>query len=189
VNLYAGIVSTFGGLAVVALVSSLILAGVLSSSRGRRQLRRTVIGMEVMPLGIALFVAFLAASGSLYLSDIVHLIPCELCWYQRIAMYPLVPILGVALLRGDLSVWLYGLPLSLSGLAISAYHVTIQWMPTLQVGTCEIGASCTGRYVAVFGFVSIPTMAGAAFLFVSLLLVATRVLAGAAAADGSEVRP
>jgi disulfide bond formation protein DsbB len=68
------------------------------------------------------------------------------------------------------------MPLALVGLAIAAYHVTIQWMPSLDVGACSVGAPCTGRYLAVFGFISIPTMAGAAFLLIISLLLLVRML-------------
>jgi disulfide bond formation protein DsbB len=62
------------------------------------------------------------------------------------------------------------------GLVISAYHVTIQWKPALDVVRCGVGAPCTARYVAVFGFVSIPTMAGAAFVFISMLFFLARLI-------------
>ncbi|MDZ7780520.1 MAG: disulfide bond formation protein B [Gemmatimonadota bacterium] len=96
--------------------------------------------------------------------------PCVLCWYQRIAMYPLVVVLGVGMVRGDASVWRYGLPLAVIGAGIAAYHVGIQLQPALDVGVCSAGASCTGRYLNVFGFVSIPVMAGGAFLLVASLM-------------------
>ena len=52
----------------------------------------------------------------------------------------------------------------------------IQWQPTLEVGTCASGAPCTGRYLAVFGFISIPTMAASVFLAVSALMLLLRAL-------------
>ncbi len=115
-------------------------------------------------------------SGSLYLSEIAHLIPCSLCWYQRIAMYPLVFVLGVGLLRSDPGVWRFATPLSVGGLLIAAYHVTIQWKPTLDIELCTTGAPCTGRYLSVFGFISIPTMAGDAFLLITALMFLLRLL-------------
>jgi disulfide bond formation protein DsbB len=114
--------------------------------------------------------------GSLYLSDVMHFLPCLLCWYQRIAMYPLVVVLGVGMLRSDPGVWRFAIPLPVIGAAIAAYHVMIQWRPNLEVTSCAIGAPCTGRYVAVFGFISIPTMAAAAFLLITVLLLLVRAL-------------
>ena len=74
----------------------------------------------------ALYSAFLqawvASLGSLYFSEIAKFPPCVLCWYQRICLYPLVAILTVGILRGDKKVYLYVLPLSISGLIIAIYH-------------------------------------------------------------------
>ena len=175
-NYYATIVTILGALAVVAVALALGLGGALGTASARGRLRDALLGQERHPIGWAAGVAAVAMAGSLYLSEIAHLIPCSLCWYQRIAMYPLVFVLGVGLFRGDAGVWRYGLPLALAGLAIAVYHVTIQWMPSLDVGACSVGAPCSGRYVAVFGFISIPTMAGAAFLLISTLMLLLRSL-------------
>ena len=72
------------------------------------------------------------------------------------------------------SVWRYALPLSMIGLAISAYHASIQLGPALEAFSCGSGPPCAGRYMAVFGFVSIPWMAGGAFLLISTLLLGLR---------------
>tara|TARA_Y100001936_G_scaffold151196_1_gene147448 strand:+ start:597 stop:926 length:330 start_codon:yes stop_codon:yes gene_type:complete len=89
-------------------------------------------------------------------------------------MYPLVLLLGSAAIRRDIGVWRYGLPLSVIGLTISIYHITIQWKPALDIGTCATGAPCTGRYLSVFGFISIPTMAGSVFLALTALMLLLR---------------
>ena len=47
----------------------------------------------------AWLVATLATAGSLYFSEVAGFAPCTLCWYQRIAMYPLVVILGAAIVK------------------------------------------------------------------------------------------
>ncbi len=98
-------------------------------------------------------------------------------------MYPLVVLLASAAIRRDIGVWRYGLPLSVIGLAISIYHVTIQWKPTLDIGTCATGAPCTGRYLSVFGFISIPTMAGSVFFALSALMLLLRQLDGTSDVD------
>lgn len=94
-------------------------------------------------------------------------------------MYPLVLVLGVGLLRPGVRIWPFALPLPAVGLAIAAYHVALQFQPTLDLVPCEGGVPCSGRYVAVFGFVSIPVMAGAAFLMITTLLLLLRELARA----------
>lgn len=174
--LYPTIVTTLGTLALVAFALALGLGLALVLPGGRERLRGVLGGQERHVVGWAWGVALLAMSGSLYLSEIAHLLPCSLCWYQRIAMYPLVFVLGVGLLRDDPSVWRFAIPLPVVGLLIAVYHVTIQWRPNLDVGTCATGAPCTGRYLAVFGFISIPTMAAAAFFLITILLLLVRTL-------------
>ena len=116
--------------------------------------------------------ALMAMLGSLYLSEIVGFVPCELCWFQRIAMYPLVIVLGVGGLRRDLDVWRTALPLSAIGTAISAYHVVVQRAPNLEVAECSGAVPCSAIYVTVWGFVSIPVMAGGVFVLVSAIMIA-----------------
>lgn len=173
---YATIITTLGILALAAVALALGLAGALATAGGRARLAGALAGQERHPIAWAWLVSLIAMLGSLYLSDIVHFAPCLLCWYQRIAMYPLVVVLGVGMWRSDPGVWRFAIPLPVIGFAIAAYHVLIQWRPNLEVTTCAVGAPCTGRYVAVFGFVSIPTMAGAAFLLITALLALVRVL-------------
>jgi disulfide bond formation protein DsbB len=173
---YATIVTTLGILSLVAVALALGLFVALAVPAGREGLQGALGGFERHAIGWAWGVALIAMLGSLYLSEIMHFLPCLFCWYQRIAMYPLVFVLGVGLWRSESAVWRYAIPLPVIGLLIAAYHVVIQWRPTLDVGTCAVGAPCTGRYVAVFGFISIPTMAGAAFLLITALLLLVRTL-------------
>jgi disulfide bond formation protein DsbB len=125
-------------------------------------------------LAMGALLAFGAMVGSLYFSEVVGFVPCSLCWYQRIAMYPLVVVLGVAAVRNEPGGWAYALPLALIGLVIALYHVTIQQLPALDVGACGVGVPCTSRYLAVFGFVSIPVMALGVFLPITGILVMVR---------------
>jgi disulfide bond formation protein DsbB len=177
---YSTVVTTLGFFAIVVFTGGLALLMSVALGGSRSGLVSALGGQEQHPLTWAWLLALVASTSSLYLSEIVGLVPCSLCWYQRIAMYPLVVVLGVAMFRRDVGVWRYGLPLSVIGLVIAVYHVTIQWQPTLDVGTCATGAPCTGRYLAVFGFISIPTMAGSVFLAVTALMLLLRKLESAA---------
>ena len=143
-------------------------------------MRDALTGQERHPIGWAWLVALTATAGSLYLSEVVGFAPCVLCWYQRIAMYPLVFVLGVGLWRRDTGVWRFAIPLPVAGFLISAYHVALQYQPSLELIPCEEGVPCTARYVAVFGVVSIPVMAGAAFLLITAILLVVRALEGEA---------
>ncbi len=118
-------------------------------------------------------VAALATAGSLVFSEAIGYEPCELCWYQRIAMYPMVVIFGVDLVGGEGSrTRRYALPLAVVGFAISVYHYLIQVFPSAGGGVCGTGVSCSARYVEEFGFVSIPFMAGASFALIIAILLA-----------------
>ena len=72
------------------------------------------------------------------------------------------------------------------GFGISAYHAALQRMPSLEVVPCGAGPPCSGRYVAVFGFVTIPVMAGAAFALIATLLLLIRIVHGSEAASGGD---
>ena len=123
-------------------------------------------------VAIALAVAVIATLGSLYLSEGAGFPPCTLCWYQRIAMYPLVPILIVALARREPSGRWYAVPLAAVGALISAYHYAVQQFPALDSGTCSVDAPCTVVWVSRFGFMTIPFMALLAFLLILAALLA-----------------
>ncbi|MGD2044990.1 MAG: disulfide oxidoreductase [Gemmatimonadota bacterium] len=178
---YATIVTTLAILTIVAVVLAIGLGVALVVPGARARLTGALVGQARHPVGWAFMVALIGMLGSLYLSEIARFVPCELCWFQRIAMYPLVAVLGVGLLRGESGVWRYALPLPVIGVLISIYHVVIQWQPNLEVTECTTGVPCTGRYLQVMGFVSIPTMAGAAFLLITVLLMLVRTLEKAGA--------
>ena len=119
-------------------------------------------------LPLAFLVAAVATAGSLFLSEIAQFTPCKLCWLQRIFMYPLVVILGVALIKDDAkNVWRYVLPLAVIGLGIATYHYFIQMFPQVLQCSDEV-ASCTARQYARFGFLTIPMMSLVAFYLITL---------------------
>lgn len=175
-TLYPAIVQMLGGASVVGAAASLALLAALITPAGGAWLRASLAGYERHVIGWAWSIAAIATAGSLYFSEIVGFVPCPFCWYQRFAMYPLVVVLGVGLLRPSARIWRFALPLPVVGLAIATYHVALQFQPTLDLVPCEGGVPCSGRYVAVFGFISIPAMAGAAFLTITALLLLLRQL-------------
>ena len=120
-------------------------------------------------------VALVATLGSLYFSEVRHFVPCTLCWYQRILMYPLVVVLGVASWRLDASVRAYVLPLSILGMAVATFHYLEQTIPGFGVeALCSTGVPCSGRYINWLGFVTIPFLALIAFTLITVLLVTMR---------------
>jgi disulfide bond formation protein DsbB len=123
-------------------------------------------------LGLTTLVAVVATAGSLYFSLGLGLVPCELCWYQRILMYPLVVVLGVASLDERATVYRTALPLSLFGGGIAGYHTILQISPSVG-GTCSIGGGCASiQYTLLGGLLTIPRLSLLAFSLISLGLVA-----------------
>jgi disulfide bond formation protein DsbB len=121
---------------------------------------------------LAWIAAIIATLGSLYFSEVRHFIPCTLCWYQRIFMYPLAIILGIAIYRNDNSIYRYVLPLSIIGMVISAYHTVLQKIPYLQqFEMCTTGVPCSKDYLNWLGFITIPLMAFIAFTVITICLV------------------
>lgn len=121
----------------------------------------------------AFLTALIAMSGSLYYSDVALFTPCLLCWYQRIFMYPLVFILGLALIRGKRDVVPYGLILSGVGLPISLYHYYIQMnQHALGADNCGIagGVSCSEAYFLHLGYITIAMLALTAFAMILVML-------------------
>jgi disulfide bond formation protein DsbB len=117
-------------------------------------------------------ISLVATVGSLFFSEVMLLPPCVLCWYQRIAMYPLVLIVGAGILLRDARVKYYALPLGLAGLAIAVYHNLLYYgiIPE-SITPCTQGISCTSRQIEWFGFVTIPFLSLLGFIGVSLCLL------------------
>ena len=118
--------------------------------------------------------AVIATAGSLYFSEVRLFVPCTLCWYQRILMYPLVIILAVASYRQDRGVVAYALPLSAFGMVVAGYHVLEQKIPGFGSAVlCRSGVPCATEYINWLGFITIPVLSLVAFTIVTALLVAT----------------
>ncbi|WP_239619244.1 disulfide oxidoreductase [Cohnella mopanensis] len=118
-------------------------------------------------------VSVVATLGSLYLSEYLHFTPCSLCWFQRIFMYPLTILLGLASARKHTFIVTYALPLVIIGGLISSYHIFVQEMPH-EGATASCGpVSCQEDVLNAFGFLTVPMLALSAFIliFVSLLRV------------------
>jgi disulfide bond formation protein DsbB len=123
-------------------------------------------------LYIVWFISIISMLGSLYFSEIARYWPCTLCWYQRIAVYPLVFMIPVALIKKDWNVYLYILPLNIIGTIISVFHNMIYYnLIPETTGPCTLGISCTTQYIEWLGFITIPNLALMAFMAINLLMV------------------
>lgn len=171
-RLFFALLALSANAATIAIVA-IGIAGRTGSSG--HELRKRVFGaFRGHELWLGFAVATTATIGSLYLSEIVHLIPCTYCWYQRIAMYPLVIILGISALRKDHGVRIYATSLAGIGAVIASYHRIVQVFPELNGSACSAGVPCTAAYFTLFGFVTIPYMALSGFLLILALLYVDR---------------
>jgi disulfide bond formation protein DsbB len=156
----------------VLLVIFLVVAIAAIWSRGARRLlaevRDSMLGGEVW---IAWGFALIATLGSLFFSEVSQFIPCRLCWFQRIGMYPLAAILLIAAIRRDTrGAALYGLPLAIFGSIVAIYHIYIEYNPEAETAGCKIGAPCSTKWIEKLGYITIPVLALTAFLAIIALL-------------------
>ncbi len=146
---------------------------------------REAFGELALPLGFA--VALTTTLGSLYLSEIAKFPPCELCWYQRICMYPNVALFAVAWWRRDRDVRFYVLPLVVGGAVIATYHYLLERFPDTVSSSCSTDIPCETVWVWKFHFLSIPGMAWIGFLLLGTLAVLARPRRPAADVSGNTV--
>jgi disulfide bond formation protein DsbB len=164
---------TFACWAAIAAIAVLFLARRRDPDGAAAQIYDD-IAQVALPL--AALVACVTMAGSLYYSQIAHFVPCALCWYQRIAAYPLAVILVVASFRRDGNVWWYVVPQAVIGAGFAVYHAQLQAFPHQHSSFCTISEPCTIRYVWEFGFVSLPLMALTAFAFIIVFVLVARSL-------------
>jgi len=122
------------------------------------------------------FLCFLVASvatlGSLFFSEVMGFVPCSMCWYQRIFMYPLVLIFLINLLYPDDKLFKYSMPLVATGLFFSIYHNLLMFdiIPE-SVVPCVSGVPCSTEYINWFGFITIPLLSFVAYFMLFILLI------------------
>lgn len=142
--------------------------------------------LERYSLYIGLAAAWIAMLGSLYFSEVMEYIPCTLCWYQRILMYPLAGIIAIGLLRRDRELPYYVLPFSVFGIGVATYHYLIQRTDIFggEV-TCKVGVPCTTIWINWLGFATIPFLSLVAFVIITVVaLIALQAEESAFDADG-----
>ena len=167
------------GLVVAAILAAVGVGGPL------RFVRETVWGNE---LWLVFLVALIATLGSLFFSEIADFVPCKLCWFQRIFMYPLALVAPLMALARDHRAARYLLPLPVIGAGVAVYHILVERGVVEQAHTCLISApgGCATKWIEEFGYVTIPTLALTGFvLCIALLLVAIANHPAGADDDGS----
>jgi len=125
-----------------------------------------------LTLAAAFLTALAATLGALFIGEVLGQMPCTLCWYQRIAMFPLVPILGLSLWRGNDMAGLYGLPLALAGLVLAGWHSGryAGWISQVIAPCTKDGPSCTDQAQTILGL-PIPYLSLIAFAVILACLI------------------
>lgn len=120
----------------------------------------------------AWLVALAATMGALFIDEVVGQAPCLLCWYQRIAMFPLALILGIGCLREDAGVRRYALPLALAGVGVALWH-SLFYLGVIPkaIEPCGQGPSCTSAEMTILGGLPLPMLSLGAFAAIALLLM------------------
>ncbi len=113
------------------------------------------------------FAASLSATlGSLAYSNIVGFPPCELCWFQRILMYPQALLSLMALIKKDKNIVSYLLPISVLGALVSFYHSLVHWGIGTSLLACTAnGGECGKVYVLAYNYITIPFMSFTVFVY------------------------
>jgi disulfide bond formation protein DsbB len=174
------------GVAGEAIAAALALVGLLALAGVRGPLRAVRHAMWGYELWAGFVVAAIGTGGSLFFSEIAGFVPCDLCWYQRICMYPLSLLLLFAAAHGEHKFARYLLPFPLIGACVSVYHVLVENQVVSEPTACKIGgAGCAVKWINEFGYVTIPTIALSGFL----LLIGFLSLAAAGSGEDAATVP
>ena len=119
----------------------------------------------------AWLITLIATLSALFIGEVLGQTPCTLCWYQRIAMFPLVIILGMGCFRSELSAIRYAIPLVVIGLGFAFYHSLIYSGILIQITPCSGGSSCSGSTMTILGGLSLPYLSLFCFSFILCLLI------------------
>jgi disulfide bond formation protein DsbB len=159
------------------LVIAVVLAfAALVSRSARASVVALVSAVAPQSVLLAWIVATVTTLGSLYYSEHAGFVPCELCWYQRILMFPLVIVLGVAWIRRDAKVWMTALVFVVLGAPLSLYHWLVERVPAFaESSSCSVSVPCTAPWFEKLGFVTLAWMAMSSFLLIGALMVCALV--------------
>ena len=159
-------------LALVAGIGSLLLVVAFVIGERVPAMASVARAVHARRAEFTLAVAGVSTLGSLYFSEVADFVPCRLCWFQRIAMYPIALIALVALIRRDRDARFYTVPLAVIGACISTYHYLIEWGVLSDTESCSLfGPACADVWFRRFGFVSLAFMALCGFVAIIVVNV------------------
>ncbi|MDE2399964.1 MAG: disulfide bond formation protein B [Patescibacteria group bacterium] len=123
-------------------------------------------------LVLSFLISFFASLFPLVYSEIIHFLPCVLCWWQRVFMFPSFFLFGIAFWTQDRKIVKYVAPLLSIGFLVSAYQNFFYYFGETTNTPCDAsGVSCYQHLVSEFGgYISIPMLALTAFFALLTLL-------------------
>ena len=122
------------------------------------------LNLTVLVLGAGVFL-------SLFYSEVLGILPCDLCWYQRIFIYSGF-VIGVAgLWKKDKKILDYIMVLTVICLLIGINHYYVQWggASLIPCSASVLASPCVKREVLELGYITIPLMSISSSLGVLLL--------------------
>jgi len=120
-------------------------------------------------------IAMAATLTSLFFSEVMELVPCVLCWYQRICIFPLAIILLLGLFPLDKHIIKYALPFAVIGFMFTLYHLALFYgLIPEGLKPCTQGIPCDDDSMILFEFLPIPLLSLAAFGSITVLLLLAR---------------
>lgn len=167
----------FLGVVGQVLLAALVVVALLRLLGVRGPLAAILSVIRGYELWAAFVVSAVATGGSLFFSEVAGYVPCELCWYQRICMYPLVIVTLLAALARDNRVARYLLVLPLVGIGLAIYQLLIERGVVSQTQACLVSApgGCATKWIEEFGYMTIPLLSLTAFLLVLFFLTAAAI--------------
>ncbi len=168
-NLILSLLTVIADALVILLAVSFVLAR-LGHKIAFFEMLKKICGRRASLLSF--LVALGSVAASLFYSNIAGFIPCTLCWWQRIFLYPQAVIFGAAIFLKQKTPRVYAMALAIPGFLIAVYHTYLQFggSPLLPC-SADTATSCAQRYFLNFGYVTIPTMALTAFALIIVLML------------------
>lgn len=153
------------------LVSNLVFFGILATMAFNKRFRACIVGfLDKYILHVLFTLTASAVVGSLVYSNIIGFPPCELCWTQRMLMYPQALVFLMAMYWKDTAVVKYVLPLSILGVIIAFYHSLAHWGFNSAILDCTaVGGDCAKVYVLEYGYITIPFMSLTVFVYMAVI--------------------
>ena len=154
---------------VLNIVTVVLVYALLFRSQKYSRIVLTLVSEYILQLG--LLISLSAFIGSLLYSNVIGFIPCDLCWWERIFIYPQVVIYGVALYLKDKKAWLYSMIMAILTIVLAGYHSFIRFTGGESAFCSSSVVSCSKAYVTEFGYITIPTMALSTGIFLLILAI------------------